>query len=153
MHTRYCLNQETLSVSLPGAPKREFAYIPWEASYDLRSGKRKARGGRLGRPTALVFSEDIHERADQIFDVTNRVRSSLRSCEPRRFAKSKRPPTLPAGSSVLLPRDANPPREILPGSPVRASNGRHEQRLPPSRRIRLPPSEKPPIVRVNFGIG
>ncbi len=70
MDTRYCLNQETLSVSLPGSPKREFAYIPAGTIITI-SG---AENGKLvevawGEHRALVFSEDIHERADQIFDV------------------------------------------------------------------------------------
>jgi hypothetical protein len=72
MHTRYCLNQETLSVSLPGADKREFAYIPVGTIITIcgpENGKlvEVAWEGR----TALVFSEDIHERADQIFDVVD----------------------------------------------------------------------------------
>jgi hypothetical protein len=69
MHTRYCLNQETLSVSLPGSPKREFAYIPAGSIITIcgpENGKlvEVAWDGRA----VLVFSEDIHERADQIFE-------------------------------------------------------------------------------------
>jgi hypothetical protein len=69
MHTRYCLNQETLSVSLPGSAKREFAYIPAGSIITIcgpENGKlvEVAWDGR----TVLVFSEDIHERADQIFE-------------------------------------------------------------------------------------
>jgi hypothetical protein len=70
MHTRYCLNQETLSVSLPGAAKREFVYIPVGTVITICGPEN----GKLVEVawedrTALVFSEDIHERADQIFDV------------------------------------------------------------------------------------
>jgi len=70
MQTRYCLNQETLSVSLPGSAKREFAYIPAGTVITLCGPEY----GKLVEVawedrTVLVFSEDIHERADQIFDV------------------------------------------------------------------------------------
>jgi len=70
METRYCLNQETLSVSLSGSGKREFVYIPTGTVITI-SGAEKGKlvevawGGRK----SLVFSEDIHERADQIFEV------------------------------------------------------------------------------------
>lgn len=70
METRYYLNQETLSVSLPGSLKREFAYIPAGTIITI-SG---AETGKLvevawGERKVLVFSEDIHERADQVFEV------------------------------------------------------------------------------------
>jgi hypothetical protein len=70
MRTQYCLNQETLSVSLPGAAKREFTYIPAGTVITICGPEN----GKLVEVawedhTALVFSEDIHERADQIFDV------------------------------------------------------------------------------------
>lgn len=70
MRTRYCLNQETLSVSLPGAEKREFAYIPVGTIITICGPET----GKLvevtwDNRTALVFSEDIHERADQVFEV------------------------------------------------------------------------------------
>jgi len=70
MQTRYCLNQETLSVSLPGSAKREFAYIPVGTVITICGPEN----GKLVEVawedrTVLVFSEDIHERADQIFDV------------------------------------------------------------------------------------
>jgi hypothetical protein len=70
MHTRYCLHQETLSVSLPGAPNREFAYIPAGSTITIcgpENGKLVEVAWDDRR--VLVFSEDIHERADQIFDV------------------------------------------------------------------------------------
>jgi hypothetical protein len=75
MRTRYCLNQETLSVSLPGAEKREFAYIPAGTIITLcgpETGKLVEVAWE--NRTALVFSEDIHERADQVFDVMERAR-------------------------------------------------------------------------------
>lgn len=70
MQTRYHLNQETLSVSLPGAAKREFAYIPAGTIIAICGPEN----GKLVEVawedrTVLVFSEDIHERANQIFDV------------------------------------------------------------------------------------
>ena len=72
MRTRYRLNQETLSVSLPGSEKREFAYIPAGSVLTICGPET----GKLvevawDNRSALVFSEDIHERADQIFDVTD----------------------------------------------------------------------------------
>lgn len=75
MRTRYCLNQETLSVSLPGAAKREFAYIPAGTIITIcgpETGKlvEVAWDDR----TALVFSEDIHERADQVFEIIEPAR-------------------------------------------------------------------------------
>jgi hypothetical protein len=78
MQTRYQLNQETLSVSLPGAAKREFAYIPAGTTISIcgpENGKlvEVAWEGR----TVLVFSEDIHERADQIFDVVDAPREQF----------------------------------------------------------------------------
>jgi len=70
METRYCLNQETLSVSLPGSAKREFAYIPTGTIITI-SGSENGKLVEVawGDRRALVFSEDIHERAEQIFDV------------------------------------------------------------------------------------
>jgi hypothetical protein len=73
MQTRYHLNQETLSVSLPGAAKREFAYIPAGTTITICGPEN----GKLVEVewedrTVLVFSEDIHERADQIFEVGER---------------------------------------------------------------------------------
>jgi hypothetical protein len=70
MQTRYRLNQETLSVSLPGSMKREFAYIPAGSIIAICGPEN----GKLVEVTwedrrVLVFSEDIHERAEQIFDV------------------------------------------------------------------------------------
>ena len=70
MHTRYCLHQETLSVSLPGSLKREFAYIPAGSTITICGPEN----GKLVEVAwedrkVLVFSEDIHERADQVFDV------------------------------------------------------------------------------------
>jgi hypothetical protein len=70
MPTRYCLNQETLSVSLPGSAKREFAYIPAGSILTIcgpENGKlvEVAWEDRV----VVVFAEDIHERATQIFDV------------------------------------------------------------------------------------
>jgi hypothetical protein len=75
VRTRYRLNQETLSVSLPGAEKREFTYIPVGTIITIcgpETGKlvEVAWDDR----TALVFSEDIHERADQVFAVVEQVR-------------------------------------------------------------------------------
>jgi hypothetical protein len=75
MRTRYCLNQETLSVSLPGAEKREFAYIPAGTIITICGPET----GKLvevawDKRTALVFSEDIHERADQVFDLIEPAR-------------------------------------------------------------------------------
>lgn len=69
MHTRYRLNQETLSVSLPGSAKREFAYIP-AGSIITISGPENGKLVEVDweNRTVLVFSEDIHERADQIFE-------------------------------------------------------------------------------------
>jgi hypothetical protein len=57
-------------VSLPGAEKREFAYIPAGTIITICGPET----GKLvevtwDHRTALVFSEDIHERADQVFDV------------------------------------------------------------------------------------
>ncbi|MFL6450615.1 MAG: hypothetical protein ACJ746_23475 [Bryobacteraceae bacterium] len=70
MQTRYCLNQETLSVSLPGSAKREFAYIPAGTVITLcGEANDKLVEVAWDNRTVLVFSEDIHERADQIFDV------------------------------------------------------------------------------------
>jgi len=69
METRYCLNQETLSVSLPGSSKREFAYIPAGSTITIcgpENGKLVEVSWEDRR--VLVFSEDIHERADQIFE-------------------------------------------------------------------------------------
>lgn len=70
MHRRYCLNQETLSVSLPGSAKREFAYIPAGTVITVcgHENEKLVEVAWEDR-TALVFSEDIHERADLIFDV------------------------------------------------------------------------------------
>jgi len=70
MQTRYRLNQETLSVSLPGSPKREFAYIP-DGSIITICGPENGKLVEVAWEDrrVLVFSEDIHERADQIFDV------------------------------------------------------------------------------------
>jgi hypothetical protein len=75
MRTRYRLNQETLSVSLPGAEKREFAYIP-AGSVITICGPETGKLVEVAwdNHTALVFSEDIHERADQVFDVIEPVR-------------------------------------------------------------------------------
>jgi hypothetical protein len=70
MPTRYCLNQETLSVSLPASAKREFAYIPAGTVITIcgpENGKLVEVAWEDRR--VLVFSEDIHERADIVFDV------------------------------------------------------------------------------------
>jgi len=69
MQTRYCLHQETLSVSLPGSLKREFAYIP-SGSIITICGPENGKLVEVAWDDrkVLVFSEDIHERADQIFD-------------------------------------------------------------------------------------
>ena len=74
MRTRYRLNQETLSVSLPGSEKREFTYIPAGSVLTICGPET----GKLvevtwDNRTALVFSEDIHARADQVFDVIESV--------------------------------------------------------------------------------
>jgi hypothetical protein len=75
MQTRYCLNQETLSVSLPGSAKREFTYIPAGSILTIcgpENGKllEVAWEDRV----VLVFAEDLHERASQIFDVVESPR-------------------------------------------------------------------------------
>ena len=72
MPTRYSLNQEILSVALPGAAKREFTYIPAGTVITICGPEN----GKLvevawDNRTALVFTEDIHERADQIFDIVD----------------------------------------------------------------------------------
>lgn len=69
MHSQYCLNQATLSVTVSESSRREFVYIPAGTVISV-SGPVE---GKLVEVTweghaALVFSEDIQERADQIFD-------------------------------------------------------------------------------------
>jgi hypothetical protein len=72
------MNQETLSVSLPGSEKREFAYIPAGSIITLcgpEDGKLVEVAWEDRR--VLVFSEDIHERANQVFDVVESVQEQF----------------------------------------------------------------------------
>lgn len=70
MYTQYCLNQDTLSVSVSDSSRREFAYIPaGTVIYVSQPEEGKLVEVVWNNHKVLMFSEDIHDRANPLFDV------------------------------------------------------------------------------------